>query len=475
MKTTKRRERPPEARKPALIGRRDLVPMVAASCAAAGIAVLCWSVLRWHDALAVAGVTYGAFVVALTGAIYVRSDVSNHVDIAEAERVEQAGVEDGRAPDEIGDRDAKAEPVRSLAVARPIPDPDLDAPASEDRPNRRRGASGADVGEALAAALGGAAIAEFLRVFLRMQSVVGVVIWWSVGFLVLYYLLLRDSHDRRAAVDRVVTIAVWAAGALVTGALAWMVCFAFARGLPKLAWSFFTQDLSKVGPLNPGGGARHAIIGTLEQVGIATAVVVPIAILTAVYLNELHGRLSKPVRFVVDAMSGLPSIVAGLLVFTTVALAHGFSGFAGSLALMVLMLPTVTRASEEILRTVSDSLREGALALGAPEWKLVQRVVLPTALPGLVTAAILGVARAIGETAPMLLTAFGADTTNTSPFHGPQDDLPLFVWKLVRSPENTQVQRGFTGAPILVMLIFVLFVIARVVASRGQRRLGRVR
>ncbi len=245
--------------------------------------------------------------------------------------------------------------------------------------------------------------------------------------------------------------------------------------MPALRPSFFTQDLSKVGPLNPGGGAKHAIIGTFEQVGIATVIVVPIAVLTAIYLNEIRGRLALPVRIIVDAMSGMPSIVAGLLVFTVWVDGHGFSGIAGSGALVVLMLPTVTRTSEEILRTIPDHLREGGLALGAPQWRLIMRVVVPTALAGLMTAVILGIARAIGETAPMILTAFGADSTNVNPAHGPQADLPLFVLKLIHVPNAAQNQRAWTGALVLVMLVLVLFVAARLVTSRSQRKLGRKR
>jgi phosphate transport system permease protein len=254
-----------------------------------------------------------------------------------------------------------------------------------------------------------------------------------------------------------------------------MLVYLVAQGLKRLSWSFFTEDLSRVGPLNPGGGARHAIIGTFMQVGLATLVVVPIAVLTAVYLHEVNGRLAKPVRFIVDAMAGLPSIVAGLLVFTIWVDGRGFSGVAGSAALVILMLPTVTRTSEEILRTIPDPLREGALALGAPQWRVVRKVVLPTALAGLVTAAILGVARAIGETAPMLLTAFGTDSTNTNPASAPQSDLPLFVWKLIRQPNATQNERGWTGLLILVLMVLVLFVTARFITSRGQRKLGRAR
>jgi len=190
-----------------------------------------------------------------------------------------------------------------------------------------------------------------------------------------------------------------------------------------------------------------------------------------VYLHEVNGRMAPPIRFIVDAMAGLPSIVAGLFIFTIFVSSHGYSGLAAAGALAVLMLPTMTRASEEILRTVPDGLREGALALGAPQWRLVQRVVLPTALAGLMTAALLAIARAVGETAPMLLTAFGADNTNKNVLKGPQEDLPLFVWKLIREPYSTQWQRAWTGALILVLMIFIVFTAARMIAARGQRKL----
>ena len=271
------------------------------------------------------------------------------------------------------------------------------------------------------------------------------------------------------------TVLIWSSGLIVSSVLVWMIAKLVIEGLPALTSGFFTEDMSKVGPLSPGGGVKHALIGTIEQVGLATAVVVPVAVLTAVYLNEINGRLALPARFVIDAMSGLPSIVAGLLVYTVWVSGHGFSGVAGAAALAVLMLPTVTRASEEILRTIPDHLREGALALGAPQWRVTVKVVIPTALAGLVTAVILGVARAVGETAPMLLTAFGADTTNTNPFSGPQSDLPLFIWKLIRLPNETQISRGWTGALVLVLLVLVLFVTARFLASRSQKKLGRAR
>ena len=262
----------------------------------------------------------------------------------------------------------------------------------------------------------------------------------------------------------------WVCGviALVWFFLAWLL-YLFVKGFGLLRPRFFTSDLADVGPLNPeAGGALHGIVGTLEQVGLATAAVVPVAILTAVYLHEIKGRLAPLVRFIVDAMSGLPSIVAGLLVYTLWVRSHDFSGAAAAAGLAILMLPTVTRASEEILRTVPDSLREGSLALGAPQWRVVFRIVLPTARAGLFTAVILGVARAVGETAVLILTALGSDTLNTNPFSGPQSSLPLFVYKLYRLPNSTQVARAWTGGLVLVLLVLLLFVIARAIAKRGD-------
>lgn len=348
-----------------------------------------------------------------------------------------------------------------------VPTTVLDAPI---RPNR---ITGTDVVEMALAAAVAFAIAEIVRIVVHIQSTMSLGIWWYGAFLALLFVLVRERLPMTGAIDRVMTVVIWSVGALVSAALVWMLVFVTGKGISKLSRSFLTEDLAKVGPLTPGGGAQHAIVGTFVQVGLATAIVVPIAVLTAVYLNEIKGVLARPVRFIVDAMSGLPSIVAGLLVFTVWVDGRGYSGIAATMALIVLMLPTVTRASEEILRTVADALREGALALGAPRWRVAQRIVLPTARAGLVTAVLLGVARAVGETAPMLLTAFGSDRTVVSPVNGPQSDLPLFVWKLIRQPNETQNARAWTGALVLVMLVLVLFTTARFVTNRGQRKLGR--
>jgi phosphate transport system permease protein len=215
------------------------------------------------------------------------------------------------------------------------------------------------------------------------------------------------------------------------------------------------------------------VIGTFQQVGLATLFSVPLAILTAIFLNEVGGRLARPVRTVVDAMSAIPSILAGLFIYAVWVLHYGYSGFAASLALAVIMLPTVTRTSEVVLRLVPSGLREASLALGASNWRTTRKVVLPTARTGLITAVLLGVARAVGETAPLLLTAGGGFIVNSNPFRGKQDSLPLYVYRLYFTGRPYQVARAWTGAMVLIFIVLILFSAARIIGNRkpgGRRR-----
>jgi phosphate transport system permease protein len=224
------------------------------------------------------------------------------------------------------------------------------------------------------------------------------------------------------------------------------------------------------------GGAAHAIIGTLEQVGIAMVLSVPLAVATAIYLNEVGGRLSWLVRAVVDAMSALPTIVAGLFIFTAyiITFHQTPTGFAGGLALAVMMLPTVTRTSEIVLRLVPGGLREAGVALGGTDARTTRLVILPTARGGLATAVILGIARVIGETAPLLLTIGVSRFTNPNPFHDAQSALPVFVYDIFRSQTNpAQWQRAWTGAFVLILIVLLLFVLARIIGGRGPGHIGR--
>lgn len=326
-----------------------------------------------------------------------------------------------------------------------------------------------------ASAVAAAATTGCVYVIMGWRGWLGPALWWLVAFLAIYRVVVAHANGPIVATDRVMTVVIGMGAAISVAALAWVVFFVVGKGIGKLRPGFFQEDMASVGPLDAGGGAKHAMIGTLQQVGIATMFSVPAAILTAIYLHEIKGRMAPVIRFFVDAMSGLPSIVAGLLVYTVWILRFGmgYSGFAASMALTILMLPTVTRTAEEILRTVPDTLREASLALGAPQWRVVLRVVVPTAASGLMTAAILGVARAIGETAPVLLTAQYAAATNTNVFEGKQATLPMFVYQLIRQPNQTQIDRAWTGALTLLLMVLVLFVIARAIGERGRRKFNR--
>ncbi|MGQ0679653.1 MAG: phosphate ABC transporter permease PstA [Actinomycetota bacterium] len=306
---------------------------------------------------------------------------------------------------------------------------------------------------------------------------VGFVLSWAVLFLGIYWLVVRETEGRLAATDRLAGMTIGVIALCLLIPLILIIGFVLVRGIKALTPAFFTQSLEGVGPLDPPekGGALHAIIGTLEQITIATLISVPLGFATAVFLNEVGGVLRRPVRIFVNAMSGVPSIVAGLFIYGVLIIQFGqrFSGFAAALALAILMLPTVTRTAEEVLRLVPGGLREAALALGAQEWSTTWRVVLPTARAGLVTAGILGVARSVGETAPLLSTAFGNNVTNLNPFSGPQSALPLFSYSLLGSPIEGDVNRAWTGALVLITLVLGLFIAARVISRRAGNKTGR--
>ncbi|MCW2747221.1 MAG: phosphate transporter permease PtsA, partial [Nocardioidaceae bacterium] len=220
-------------------------------------------------------------------------------------------------------------------------------------------------------------------------------------------------------------------------------------------------------------GVLHAIVGSLIQVGLAVCVTVPLGIGTAVFMTEVGGRFARLVRTVVEAMTALPSIVAGLFIYTTLIVGLGVprSGFAASMALAVMMLPIIARASDVVLRVVPGGLREASLALGASRWRTVWHVVLPTARPGLATALILGVARGIGETSPVLLTSGAASFLVVNPTGGVMNSLPLFIYQTVRSGEPIYITRAFGAASILLGLVLILFIAARLLAR--PKKLGR--
>jgi phosphate transport system permease protein len=306
-----------------------------------------------------------------------------------------------------------------------------------------------------------------------LSGVLGWALCSYAGFVVLDALDNYKEFGAVVARDRIATVLVSTAGLCTVVPLVFIVIYVISKGLDGLTGSFFTETLESVGPLDPAtvGGAKHAIIGTIEQVGLATLLATPLGLFTAVHLAESRGRLARVTRVLVDAMSGIPSVVAGLFIYTMwiVRFHQGFSGLAAALALSVLMLPTVARTAEEVIKLVPNGLRESSLALGAPEWKTTLRIILPAARSGLVTATVLGVSRIAGETAPLLMTAFGTDSLNSNPLNGAQSALPLFAFQRVRNAIPTQIARGWAGALVLIVLVLILFTIARAVAARGRK------
>ncbi|MFI6514840.1 phosphate ABC transporter permease PstA [Spirillospora sp. NPDC050679] len=281
---------------------------------------------------------------------------------------------------------------------------------------------------------------------------------------------LGAPSPRRKITDRAVQGLVYLAFALAMIPLVSVLWTVVGHGLARLDGTFFGFSMNGVGGKDAGGGAYHAIIGTLQQVAITTAIAVPIAVLTAVYLVEYGAgsRLARTISFFVDVMTGIPSIVAGLFVLALwlLAIGFGFSGFAGALSLTILMIPTVVRATEEMLKLVPNDLREASYALGVPRWRTICFVVLPTALPGVLTGVMLAVARVMGETAPLLLTIFVTKAINTNPFDGPQASLPTFIWDQAADPNQNSIDRAWTGALVLIGIIMLFNLAARLVARR---------
>ena len=319
--------------------------------------------------------------------------------------------------------------------------------------------------------------AWFFVYALPLQGGLGFVVLAYLIFLVLFTILTAFDENGPAVRDRVISVVVQSLAFLMLLALAVVVIYTVGRGLDALPHAnFFTQDMSNAGPLDPvtRGGVIHAVVGTLIMITIALAISIPLGVTTAVFLSEFPGRYSRFVRTVVEAMTALPSIVAGLFIYATVIVFLGFnrSGFAASLAITVMMLPIIIRSADVVLRLVPGNLKEASRALGASTWRTVWHVTLPTARSGLTTAVILGTARGIGETSPVLLTAGATTYLNLNPLVGPMTSLPLTAFTFVKSPEPAMIARGFGTAAVLMALVLVLFSIARLIGGRGPGQLS---
>lgn len=294
--------------------------------------------------------------------------------------------------------------------------------------------------------------------------------WIALSFLVFLVALplwSRVVEGRRAALDRLVTALIWIAFAIAVSPLIWLLWVVIKNGLPAINIAFLTHSmLNVIG--EEQGGLYHALIGTLLITLAATIISVPIGILTAIYLVEYgaRSRAARVITFLVDVMTGIPSIVAGLFALALLVLLFGTAfraGIGGSIALSLLMIPTVVRSSEEMFRLVPDDLREASYALGVPRWRTILKVVLPTALGGIVTGVVLAISRVIGETAPLLVVAGATDGINSNLFDGRMTTLPVFIFSQYATSTPVGYERAWGGALVLIVLVMVLNLTARII------------
>lgn len=319
------------------------------------------------------------------------------------------------------------------------------------------------------AGAGLSAVCTGLLLFGRLSPLSGgfgqVIVTYLV-FLGVYAFLVSLTEGIPVVVDKVMAALMTTAALIAIAALVLVIAHTLWKGKAALTkLNLYTHDMSRAGPADPltKGGISHAVVGTLIIIAIAIAISVPLGLSCAVFINESKSRAGQLVRTVVDAMTALPSILAGLFIFATWILIFGFerSGFAAALATTIMMLPIIIRSADVVLRLVPGSLREASAATGAPNWRTVWHVVLPTARSGLATAVILGIARGIGETAPVLLTAGYTAAMNVNPVKNPMVTLPLATFEFVHSPQAALQQRGFATAFVLMVLVLVLFIAAR--------------
>ena len=293
------------------------------------------------------------------------------------------------------------------------------------------------------------------------------------------YAVITSTHSfiirgPQAAKDSFVSTLV-ALGAVATVTPIASILFTVVKnGAPGLHPGILSNDMSMAAATDPiaSGGVLHAITGTLTMVVLALIMSVPLGILTALYLTEVKGKFAGPVRFLVQAMSGVPSIVAGLFVLSAVLypITKGYSALMGALALTILMIPTIARTSEEVLLLIPNDLREAGTALGGTQWRTVAMIVVPAARSGLMTAIILGVARIAGETAPLLLLTGGGDKLNPNPFSGSVGSLPYYIWKGFNSGSSDALTRAWAGLLVLMILVLILFIAARALSNRKMSK-----
>ncbi|HEY1627250.1 MAG TPA: phosphate ABC transporter permease PstA [Streptosporangiaceae bacterium] len=283
---------------------------------------------------------------------------------------------------------------------------------------------------------------------------------------------LREPAGWRRTKNQIMTVLMWTAFAIVLVPLCFVIFTVISKGAGAISWQFLTSNTIPPNVLPLGiGGMGPAVIGTLEITGFAALIAVPLGVLGAIYINEYGGKgwLGKLIAFMSDVMTGVPSIVMGLFIYTLWVVHFGYSGMAGSFALACLMLPVVIRSSYEMLRLVPDSLREGSYALGATKARVTLTVVLPAAVGGIVSGALLAIARAAGETAPLLFTILIVEQTNTNLFSGPNTALSTQIFMNAQSPYAGAQDRAWGAALTLIAIAFILMIVARTLTARFTR------
>jgi phosphate transport system permease protein len=309
-------------------------------------------------------------------------------------------------------------------------------------------------------------------------GIAGIVVVAALIYLVGLTTWSRVVENARAATDRLVTSLVWTALVIALIPLVSLIVKVVSEGAPALNSKFFTYSMRNV--IGEPGGIYHAIIGTLLITLAATVISVPIGLLAAVYLVEYGGRsrLASSIRFLVDVMTGIPSIVAGLFAYALFSLIIGPGtqfGFGGGVALSILMIPIVVRSTEEMLKLVPMDLREASYALGVPKWLTILKVVLPTAMAGIITGITLAIARVIGETAPLLIICGATDSVNLDLFHGQMASLPVFIYSSYASPGSDPEilqQMAWGAALVLILIVMALNILARVLGKIFSPKTG---
>ena len=343
-----------------------------------------------------------------------------------------------------------------------------------DRPRRRRAVARSTVIEACGSVLAAISLVWVSFTVAGISGPLGFAVCVAGAFLCIYGIICWQRYGVLAMKDRLATLTIWTGAFVAFIPLVAVIFYVIFKGASVVLARFphfFIADMTGLTATSrvTAVGAGAAIVGTIEQVGLATLFTVPLGVLTATYLVNNRNAFSKVVSNVVDAMTGSPAIIAGLFIYLLWVVPQkedGQTGFAAALSLSVMMLPIVTRASQEVISIVPGSLTEASLALGAPVWRSTLRVLLPTARVGLITAMILGIARVAGETAPVLFTAGGNPSYNWNPFSGKQDDLPLRIYELIFQPGVNTTRDAWGVAFVLVLVVLTLFILARLVGAK---------